>query len=160
MIIQLKDVTVELTEHLQEKIKKYSQDEGWENESGGILLGGFIPKENKYIITDASVPNDADLSGPAFFVRNHMRAQEIIDQHWMESGGKVNYLGEWHTHGCKNPRPSITDKILLKMIITDQSNVWNNVFMLILGRKSTFYLGMTDVKNRGEIIAEFMGEEF
>lgn len=158
MIIQLNDVTVELTKSLLQKIKKYTQDEG-KNESGGILLGGFVPSENKYIITDVSVPNSDDLSGPTFFVRNHVRAQEIINQCWMESDGKVNYLGEWHTHGCKNPRPSITDKQLLKMIISDQSNVWNEAFMLILGRNNTFYFCMTDVQNKGQIIAEFAGKE-
>lgn len=76
-----------------------------------------------------------------------------------ESDGKINYLGEWHTHGCKNPRPSITDKQLLKMIISDQSNVWNEIFMFILGRNNTFYFCMADVQNKGQIIAEFAGKE-
>lgn len=158
MIIQLENVTIELTETFVRKIKKYTQGEG-KNESGGILLGGFIPTENKYIITDASVPNDDDLGGPTFFVRNHLKAQEIIDRCWKESDGKINYLGEWHTHGCKNPRPSITDKQLLKMIISDQSNVWNEIFMFILGRNNTFYFCMADVQNKGQIIAEFAGKE-
>lgn len=158
MIIRLEHVLVELTETLVKKIKKYTQDEG-KSEAGGILLGGFIPTENKYIITDASVPNDDDVSGPMFFVRKHMRAQEIINKCWIESNGKINYLGEWHTHGCKNPRPSITDKKLLEMIISDQSNVWSEIFMLILGRNNTFYLGMTNIQNKGQIIAELAGKE-
>ena len=34
------------------------------------------------------------------------------------------------------------DRKLLKMIISDKSNVWNEVFMLILGNNNSFYLGM------------------
>lgn len=158
MVVRLNNIIVELTDSLLNKIKKYTQDEG-KNESGGILLGGFIPRENKYVITDASVPNNIDRSGPAFFIRNYEVAQEIIDKCWEESFGIINYLGEWHTHGCNNPRPSFTDRKLLKMIISDKSNVWNEVFMLILGRNNTFYLGMSDVQNKGRIIAEVMVKE-
>ena len=159
MIIRLNDITVELTESFLIKIKEYTQDVG-KNESGGILLGGYIPEQNKYVITEASVPNSNDRSGPAFFVRNCESAQEIIEDVWKKSSGKINYLGEWHTHGCNNPYPSSMDRELLEMIIFDESNVWNEVFMLILGRNNTFYIGMSDVQNKGKIIAEVRGGKF
>lgn len=159
MIIRLNDITVELTDSFLIKIKEYTQDIG-KNESGGILLGGYIPEQNKYVITGASVPNSNDRSGPAFFVRNCESAQEIIEDVWKKSSGKINYLGEWHTHGCKNPYPSFTDRELLEMIILDESNVWNEVFMLILGRNNTFYIGMSDVQNKGKITAEVRGGKF
>ena len=158
MIIRLNDITVALTESFLIKIKEYTQDIG-KKESGGILLGGYIQEQNKYVITEASVPNGNDKRGPAFFIRDYKRAQKIIDKCWSESEGTINYLGEWHTHGCKNPQPSITDKELLKMIISDESNVWNEIFMLILGRNNTFYLGMADVNSEGVIIAEIIVKE-
>ncbi len=155
MIIKLNQVYVELTEQLLEKLKKYIQDEG-ENEAGGILLGGFIPLENKYVITYASEPCREDYSGASFFIRNRYSAQKIINGLWNSSEGKINYLGEWHTHGCEMPYPSFTDKKLLKTIMKDKSNVWKEVFMLIVGRKNTFYLGMTDTEAKGKIVAEVM----
>ena len=91
-----------------------------------------------------------------FFIRNSRRAQKIINKQWKKSNGTINYLGEWHTHGWVKPYPSSTDKELLKMIIADKSNVWNEVFMLILGNDNSFYLGMTDVENKGIIVAEQM----
>ena len=80
--------------------------------------------------------------------------QEIINNYWEASEGKINYLGEWHTHSCKKPYPSYTDKKLLRSLIKDKSNVWAELFMLIVGRNNTFYLGMTSEKSKGEIIAE------
>lgn len=96
MIIRLNDITVELTESFLIKIKEYTQDIG-KKESGGILLGGYIQEQNKYVITEASVPNGNDKRGPAFFIRDYKRAQKIIDKCWSESEGTINYLGEWHT---------------------------------------------------------------
>jgi len=152
IIIKLNEVVVELTDLLLEKLKIYIQGIGG-NESGGILVGGFIPTENKYVITDASVPCSKDESGPTYFIRNRENAQKIIDKIWIDSKGTINYLGEWHTHGCEMPMPSNTDKRLLQMILRDRSNVWNEVFMLIVGRNNTFYLGMTNNKSKGKTVA-------
>lgn len=153
MMVKLNEITVELTEQMLRMIKNYVQGEG-QSENGGILLGGYIPEKNKYIITIASEPCDQDCRGMTYFVRNRENAQEIINNYWKTSKGKINYLGEWHTHGCKNPYPSYTDKKLLKSLIKDKSNVWTELFMLIVGRDNTFYLGMTNEKSKGKIVAE------
>ncbi len=153
MIVKLNEITVELTEQMLIVVKKYIQENG-QSENGGILLGGYIPAENKYVITTASEPCNRDCKGRAYFVRDCENGQEIINNYWEASEGKINYLGEWHTHSCKKPYPSYTDKKLLRSLIKDKSNVWAELFMLIVGRNNTFYLGMTSEKSKGEIIAE------
>ena len=55
MIVKLNEITVELTEQMLIVVKKYIQENG-QSENGGILLGGYIPAENKYVITTASEP--------------------------------------------------------------------------------------------------------
>ena len=157
IMVKLNEITVELTEQMLMTVKKYIQGKG-QSENGGILLGGYIPAENKYIITTASEPCNKDCRGMVYFIRNRENAQEIINNYWKASEGKINYLGEWHTHGCKNPYPSYTDKKLLKSLIKDKSNVWAELFMLIVGRNNTFYLGMTNEKSKGKIIAEIQIE--
>lgn len=122
MTFKLDEINVELTESVLTIVKRYIQKKG-QSENGGILLGGYIPSENKYIITTASEPCIYDRKGAAFFVRNKENAQKIIDQCWEDSGGRINYLGEWHTHCYENPYPSFVDKKLLKMVIKDHSNV-------------------------------------
>lgn len=158
MVIKLGQVNIELTEQVLKILKKYVQRTG-ENESGGILLGGFIPSINKYIITNISEPCNKDIRGSSFFIRNRENAQRVIDEFWKNSCGKINYLGEWHTHGCEMPYPSFTDKRLLKMIMEDESNVWNEIFMLIVGKDASFYIGMTNVRAKGRIVAEVLVEE-
>lgn len=158
MLLKLNETTIEITDQVLLILKKYVQDKG-QNESGGILLGGYIPSENKYDFVAVSEPCSSDQSGPAYFIRNKENAQRVINQHWRNSRGRINYLGEWHTHGCERPYPSYTDRNLLKMIIKDKSNIWPEVFMLIVGRKNTFYLGMADAKNKGEIVSEKIIEE-
>lgn len=153
MIIQLNECIVELEKQMLNVLKKYTQYDG-KNESGGILLGGYIPEKNKYVITVATEPCDMDFSGPSYFIRNQKNAQEIINKIWMDSEGKINYVGEWHTHGCNNPYPSNTDRKLLKSLIEDKSNVWSELFMIILGNDGSFYVGMTNVKSKGTIVAE------
>lgn len=95
-----------------------------------------------------------DFSGPAYFIRNQKNVQEIINKIWMDSERKVNYMGEWHTHGYNNPCPSNTDRNLLESLIEDKSNVCSELFMIILGDDGYFYLGMTSVKSKGRIVAE------
>ena len=139
MILRLNEINIELTESMLMIVKEYIQGKG-QCENGGILLGGYIPSENKYVITTASKPCVHDQKGPTHFIRNKENAQRIINQYWKDSKGKINYLGEWHTHGCERPYPSHVDRKLLEMIICDESNVWPEIFMLIVGRNNTFYL--------------------
>ena len=153
MVIELRNIKVTLTENVLIKLSSYEQKDDCV-EAGGVLLGGFIENENRYVITDISTPDGSEKCGRTFFVRDYVRAQRIIDWHWKESGGKINYLGEWHTHCCCNPKPSSVDEELLKMVIEDRSNVWNEVFLLIYGQNKTFYFGMSDVLNGGNIISE------
>ncbi len=157
MIVKLNQVNIELTEQMLMTISKYIQKEG-QSESGGVLMGGYIPSENKYVMTIASEPCAKDQRGPVLFVRSKENAQRIINQYWKDSEGRINYLGEWHTHGCKSPAPSLVDKKLLKLIIKDKSNVWPEVFMLIIGRDKSFYLGMANVESKGKIVAEIQIE--
>lgn len=153
-------VKIELSSELCETLKVHIQS-GDRPEAGGVLLGKYIPEEQKYVIKEASTPGKFDKWGKYFFVRKRKPAQKLINKRWKESSGIVNYLGEWHTHGCDFPVPSETDKDLIRMIFTDQSNVWPNIIMIILGRKSC-YIGISEANSRGEItcISYIEGAEY
>ena len=80
MLLKLNETTIEITDQVLLILKKYVQDKG-QNESGGILLGGYIPSENKYDFVAVSEPCSSDQSGPAYFIRNKENAQRVINQH-------------------------------------------------------------------------------
>ncbi|HAN20401.1 MAG: hypothetical protein A2Y15_08590 [Clostridiales bacterium GWF2_36_10] len=134
---------LEIDDFVLNKIFYYTQTK-YRNESGGILLGKKYANINKYSINDVSVPCPKDKQGRCFFLRNKINAQKIINTKWIESNGIINYLGEWHTHGVELPIPSITDHKLISQIIHDKSNVFEHVFMLILGSKKDLYVGLAN----------------
>ena len=159
MNVSIENISIEIEDNVLNVLRKYEQTIGM-YEAGGILLGGYIPQENKYIITAATEPSIHDKRGLLFFVRNRKKSQTIINECWHQSGGLINYLGEWHTHACKWPVPSFPDRQLLRMIAKDKSNVWQLFFMIIVGQGNTFFLGIADADQNGKLIYEiqFKGE--
>ncbi len=155
MVFKLDNYIIVVRDEVLEKLFSYEQKDG-EFESGGILLGGFVEKDNKYIITNVSEPNDGDESGPCFFVRKKDKAQLTINEEWEDSCGKINYLGEWHTHNSFEPQPSLTDIRLLEQIIKDKTNCWDKVFMIIVGRDKSIYLGMANNDSKGKIVSQIV----
>lgn len=150
MRIQFKETIVDLSPQVCRTIYKYVQH-GNLPESGGILLGKYLPNERMYFVTEATTPSFWDKCGYTFFIRRKSTAQKIINKRWKESLGQINYLGEWHTHGCDVPVPSETDRNLIRTILRDASNVWPEIIMIILGRKSR-YIGITSAASSGENI--------
>lgn len=149
----IENISVEIKENVIDVLRKYEQAVGM-SESGGILLGGYIPQEKKYVITTVTEPSVHDKRGLCFFVRNKKTSQKLINEYWEQSEGAINYLGEWHTHACKWPVPSFSDRQLLKLIAKDNSNVWQFYFMIIVGQDNTFFLGIADEKRNGKIVYE------
>nr|WP_288452806.1 Mov34/MPN/PAD-1 family protein [uncultured Anaerostipes sp.] len=133
MELQFNNAIVDFFPDVATTLRRYIQYPG-KYEAGGILLGNYIPSENRYIITEATCPSFWDKRGPNSFIRNKKAAQKIINKRWTESSGTINYLGEWHTHGCDVPTPSNTDIELIQSLYRDKSNVWPNIILIILGR--------------------------
>ena len=154
MNVLIENISVEIKENVIDDLCKFEQRVGM-FESGGILLGGYIPQDNKYVITIATEPSVQDKQGLSYFVRNKKTSQKIINKYWEQSGGIINYLGEWHTHACKWPVPSFSDRQLLKLIAKDNSNVWQLYFMIIVGQDNTFFLGIADAGENGKMVYEF-----
>ena len=150
MRIQFTEILIDLSPQVCHTIYKYVQH-GNLPESGGILLGKYLLAENMYFITEATTPSPLDKRGISFFVRQKKYAQKIINKRWKDSEGQINYLGEWHTHGCNIPIPSGTDRDLVRTIYNDKSNVWPNIVMIILGRRSC-YIGISSGSSNGEIV--------
>lgn len=140
---------------LEDKLKLIIEDEAlsgiykfnpinYKHENGGVLLGKFNKKENTYIITNISTTNSEDKKGKFFFIRNKKQAQTVINQYWRKSNGKINYLGEWHTHDEQYPTPSCVDKQLVKQMLNNKNIEIENVFMIILGNNRNLYICTID----------------
>ena len=76
-------------------------------ESGGILLG--YRRGLHLHVTDATVPLDSDQASRTGFFRSAAPHQQAALMRWRESGGTMDYVGEWHTHPEHSPSPSMID---------------------------------------------------
>lgn len=135
MIYIHKEIRIVIEENVENLFLNFVQIKD-RNEQGGILLGKV--KDNEIIICRASIPTEFDRSSRFSFDRNKKSAQMIIDYEFLNSQGKIVYLGEWHTHPENYPTPSQTD---LKMIKTQfEKNTLNESFliMIIVGLKNKY----------------------
>jgi integrative and conjugative element protein (TIGR02256 family) len=76
-------------------------------ESGGILLG--FRRGLHLHVTEATAPLASDKASRTRFFRSAAPHQRTAFARWRESGGTMDYLGEWHTHPECSPSPSMID---------------------------------------------------
>lgn len=120
------------------KFQKYFS-KSRKREAGGILVGYVY--EDHCEIVNATGPNRFDLFGYNYFVRSKRGAQPKINKAWARSNGTVIYLGEWHTHFEKYPRPSATDKSLMINSLRTTNMEIDFLFLIIVGLKNTYWVG-------------------
>ena len=90
-----------------DRLNKFRQCGNHEKESGGIFLGNR--RGENLELVEATVPKSGDKNGRYFFHRLSTAHQKTADKLWVDSGFTVTYVGEWHTHPEKVPRPSAHD---------------------------------------------------
>ena len=111
-------------------MKKYTQNSPEDPESGGILMGKRLRNGN-IIVTDMTIPQKGDISGRYYFKKNKKIHQQLSDKIWEESQGKIIYVGEWHTHPEKIPRPSSIDLSGWRSNTHDQIDNKNYIFLIV-----------------------------
>ena len=79
-------------------------------ESCGILMGEKRGMRGEDIhIMHLSTPKITDFRTPVYYKRGVLGHQEHLNRLHGSSQGRVQYLGEWHTHPQKYAKPSSTD---------------------------------------------------
>lgn len=96
---------------LEESQRMYPQ------ETGGILIGRF---EREHVFIDyATAPGPEAQHTIYEFKRNGDYSQEVLDNTVAESGGLVDYIGEWHSHPLKS-RSSLKDMMAMQWIANNK----------------------------------------
>ena len=134
-------------ESVIEKVRKYKEEVGFRNESGGIILGSQSETGLDFVVKDMTLPSPTDDFGPYHYMRDKHAANKLIAKAWEESGGTVNYLGEWHTHNERRPHPSYVDRSLMHQVSENESCLFDRAFMMILGFEGVSFLGMAEPKS-------------
>lgn len=118
-------------------IKSYPQT-GNLPEMGGSLVG-YIREDNAWIIAHAMPSSNKNQAGRTWLKRDRKGAQEFVERAYGETGGRLNYVGEWHTHPEKNPSPSCKDYKMMTDILRNSSIEIGHLFGLILGDAGNLY---------------------
>lgn len=90
-------------------LHKFRQIDTSNKEAGGILLGRFILDSSNIIIDKVTSPQSKDRRSRFSFEKLDSYHQYRINNEWTESEGKINFIGEWHSHPESHPNPSFLD---------------------------------------------------
>ncbi|WP_418514581.1 Mov34/MPN/PAD-1 family protein [Deinococcus sp. RM] len=87
----------------------YVQHQRRDEEAGGMLIGHHPVDSQDIVLDRLTTPQPEDRRSRCRFHRDQAAHQQLLDLHWMASGGKRTYVGEWHTHPEARPSPSGLD---------------------------------------------------
>lgn len=103
-------------------------------ETGGIVAGSGLAEDGTATILKASDGGSRALRQQSFFSRDTTHCQQLVDEWAVESGGMIDYLGEWHKHLEDDPTPSRQDVRTLRDIARSPDYHVRLPLLLIIGR--------------------------
>ncbi|MFM4866187.1 Mov34/MPN/PAD-1 family protein [Aeromonas caviae] len=103
-----------------EVFSRHIQERGDAREAGGILLGHVRGPHLEII--KASEPTFRDRRFRFLFERQVYHHDSFAKRCWLESGGTIRYIGEWHTHPEDYPIPSLLDTAEWKALAANRSD--------------------------------------
>jgi len=110
-----------------EKIKKITRQH-YPNEFGGVFVG-YKSKKN-FIISDILIPDEYQ-NGRTIFIRDPGTLNQRLKDLHSSTGGKIEYLGEWHSHPDGPTDPSETDfKAMMDISIDELINIDTPLLMI------------------------------
>ncbi|MCF4101578.1 ThiF family adenylyltransferase [Gillisia sp. M10.2A] len=99
-------------------------------EFGGVFIG--FKNETGFIITDILIP-DEYRNGRTKFIREPGNLNDRLKELHKKTAGKIQYIGEWHSHPDGPTSPSTTDLKAMKDIATDKKINVNTPLLMIAG---------------------------
>ena len=85
-------------------------------ETGGILLGYFASEARAVVVTEWLGPGPDAVHERSLFIPDQDYHLREIARRYAESGRRLEYAGDWHTHPHGLPSLSKTDRRTLKRI--------------------------------------------
>lgn len=89
------------------KLLEHRQLRFFSTEAAGVLIGER--RGSHLVVHEISEPGYGDVRRRCFVDRRGPHHQVMVDEAFARSSGRLQYLGEWHTHPEDSPSPSPTD---------------------------------------------------
>jgi len=132
------DYRIIIKKNVIKHITQYLQSSPWKKEAGGQLFGDF--EGDKFVISIATGPRKTDFRSR--FGYKPDTKEELLEIKQYQEMGKW-FLGDWHTHPQKTPRPSSIDIKTAQKSYAKSHTILPGFLLLIAGRSSSnFYVGL------------------
>jgi integrative and conjugative element protein (TIGR02256 family) len=96
--------TLQFSENVLRHFERYRQTRFWHREAGGLLFARIV--DDRIIIEEATGPRRTDRRSWYSYQGDRRAEQREIDERF---GRGLDYVGDWHTHPERRPRPSGAD---------------------------------------------------
>lgn len=115
------------------RLRSHAQHDEGAPESGGVLIGRWLPAGPHAVVDDVTVPMPGDLQSRHRFFRTASLHQAAVDTAWHRSGLVQTWLGDWHTHPEPSPSPSLVDRASWRCAAMGDTFHGDVLFFLIVG---------------------------
>jgi len=105
-------------------------------EHGGLVLG--CRKNGALEVTKITTPFPSDIGTRASFFRSTDGHSDVANREWFKSGGKTDWIGEWHTHPFGQAAPSYIDRSTWRAIT---EHTTQHMVFFVAGTSKT-YVGL------------------
>lgn len=110
-----------------ERMSRYRQVGSTDYEAGGVLLGSLRGPHLE--VSGCTEPFSEDKRSRMLFDRRDPRHVIAVRTSMSESRGTIGYIGEWHTHPERSPRPSGLDQTNWRSLLSQAGH--RLVFVII-----------------------------
>lgn len=134
-----KDIKVEIAPKVIETWEAFRQDSMFSTEACGVLIGSYHQDKNTIRIMQCTEPLPRDQRTRYSFTLKDKGHQKVVDAAFRHSDGERNYIGTWHTHPERRPRPSCVDKKDWKEVIKRNPDMVQFVFVIVGTESISFF---------------------
>jgi integrative and conjugative element protein (TIGR02256 family) len=113
-------------------------------ETGGMLLGAFDEGTRTVHLDGASGPSPDSRLSAMYFDHGTLGTQEAVERSRAASGGRVGFVGMWHTHPQGVALPSATDEAGMAQIVSPDGTGRRALMLILGGDKQTWSRWLND----------------
>ena len=127
------DLTVSITSPVL-RVFDGSRQRLWQRERGGVLFAQSIGSDGHLEISEATGPHPKDRAGWNWLELDHQRCLDEISDRFSRG---LHFIGYWHTHPERIPRPSARDFIVLQRNLQEGGIALRKLIAIIVGTGRT-----------------------
>ena len=117
-------------------------------ETGGVLMGYWAEDESGVVIAEIVGPGPKAVHKRASFTPDHVYQEREIERIYKESGRRVTYLGDWHSHPDGPMMLSVVDRLTQLRIGLHQTARAPRALMAVIAGGRPWTLGVWQLVRR------------